>query len=196
MPPVDTTLKGGLAPLARDRPEASRDLAAHGREHVHSAAARRRGAARQRQLRGRRGARFAVAEPDARAASRRSSCARSRSRRAGCSRPERPDQLANDLERQVWIFLSRLKQRGALAGATPDQAFFVRTSAALDPNDGRARRLDRAAHRFRAARAERVPDLRLPLPRLEPHDRGAARPRRRAAPRLSCARSRRRPASR
>jgi phage tail sheath protein FI len=46
---------------------------------------------------------------------------------------ERPDQLAADLERQVWIFLSRLKQRGALAGATPDQAFYVRTSVAPEP---------------------------------------------------------------
>jgi phage tail sheath protein FI len=44
---------------------------------------------------------------------------------------ERPDQLAADLERQVWIFLSRLKQHGAFAGATAEQAFFVRTSAAL-----------------------------------------------------------------
>jgi hypothetical protein len=43
---------------------------------------------------------------------------------------ERPDQLAADLERQVWVFLSRLKQHGAFAGAAPDQAFFVRTSAA------------------------------------------------------------------
>jgi len=52
--------------------------------------------------------------------------------------PERPDQLAEDLERQVWIFLSRLKQHGALAGVTPDQAFYVRTSAALEPRrDGR-----------------------------------------------------------
>jgi phage tail sheath protein FI len=48
---------------------------------------------------------------------------------------ERPDEVAADLERQVWIFLSRLKQRGALAGATPDQAFFVRTSAS--PETGR-----------------------------------------------------------
>jgi len=52
--------------------------------------------------------------------------------------PDRPDQLAADLERQVWVFLSRLKQRGALAGATLDQAFYVRTSAALEsPGDGR-----------------------------------------------------------
>ena len=50
---------------------------------------------------------------------------------------ERLDQLAADLERQVWIFLSRLKQRGALAGATADQAFFVRTSAAHEPEEGR-----------------------------------------------------------
>lgn len=48
---------------------------------------------------------------------------------------ERPDELAADLERQVWTFLSRLKQRGALAGAAPDQAFFVRTSASLAPKD-------------------------------------------------------------
>jgi len=46
---------------------------------------------------------------------------------------EQPDQLAADLERQVWIFLSRLKQHGAFAGTTPDQAFFVRTNAALEP---------------------------------------------------------------
>ena len=47
--------------------------------------------------------------------------------------PERPDLLAADLERQVWIFLSRLKQRGAFAGVTADQAFYVRTSAASEP---------------------------------------------------------------
>jgi hypothetical protein len=51
---------------------------------------------------------------------------------------QRPDQIGDALERQVWIFLSRLKQRGALAGTTPEQAFYVRTSAALDPaRDGR-----------------------------------------------------------
>lgn len=50
---------------------------------------------------------------------------------------ERPDQLVDDLERQVWIFLSRLKQRGALAGTTPDQAFFVRTTAALEQGGDR-----------------------------------------------------------
>ena len=46
---------------------------------------------------------------------------------------EEPEQLAADLERQIWVFLSRLKQHGAFAGATSDQAFFVRTSAALEP---------------------------------------------------------------
>jgi phage tail sheath protein FI len=45
---------------------------------------------------------------------------------------ERPDQLAADLERQVWVFLSRLKQHGAFAGTTAEQAFFVRTRAALE----------------------------------------------------------------
>jgi phage tail sheath protein FI len=49
---------------------------------------------------------------------------------------EEPEQLAADLERQVWVFLSRLKQHGAFAGATADQAFFVRTSA-VPADDGR-----------------------------------------------------------
>jgi uncharacterized protein len=49
---------------------------------------------------------------------------------------EQPDQLAVDLERQVWVFLSRLKQHGAFAGATADQAFFVRTSVARQNGDG------------------------------------------------------------
>jgi hypothetical protein len=44
----------------------------------------------------------------------------------------RPEQLAADLERQMWVFLSRLKQHGALAGAAPEQAFFVRTRAARE----------------------------------------------------------------
>lgn len=44
--------------------------------------------------------------------------------------PQQPEDLATDLERQVWLFLSRLKQREALAGASPEQAFFVRTSLA------------------------------------------------------------------
>jgi hypothetical protein len=42
---------------------------------------------------------------------------------------ERSDELPADLERQVWIFLSRLKQSDALVGKTPEQAFYVRTSA-------------------------------------------------------------------
>jgi hypothetical protein len=48
----------------------------------------------------------------------------------------RSERLATDLERQVWIFLSRLKQRGAFAGTTPEQAFYVRTSAAREPAAG------------------------------------------------------------
>ena len=43
------------------------------------------------------------------------------------------DGAVAELERQVWIFLARLKQGGALAGATLDQAFYIRTSAALEP---------------------------------------------------------------
>ena len=40
---------------------------------------------------------------------------------------ERSNELAWDLERQVWIFLARLQQRGALVGRTTEQGFFVRT---------------------------------------------------------------------
>jgi hypothetical protein len=45
----------------------------------------------------------------------------------------RSAQLAVALERQVWIFLSRLKQRDALLGSTPEQAFFVRTNLSREP---------------------------------------------------------------
>jgi phage tail sheath protein FI len=42
------------------------------------------------------------------------------------------DEVAADLERQVWIFLMRLKQRDALAGQLPEQSFFVRAAAKRD----------------------------------------------------------------
>jgi hypothetical protein len=45
------------------------------------------------------------------------------------------EEVPATLERQVWIFLSRLNQRGAFAGTQPDQAFFVRTSAQLRPDN-------------------------------------------------------------
>ena len=41
----------------------------------------------------------------------------------------RTPELVAALERQVSAFLSKLKQEGALAGATVEQSFFVRTSA-------------------------------------------------------------------
>jgi phage tail sheath protein FI len=50
-------------------------------------------------------------------------------------RAQRTPELAAALERQVWIFLARLKQREALAGSGPEQAFFVRTSAAAAAQD-------------------------------------------------------------
>jgi hypothetical protein len=49
----------------------------------------------------------------------------------------RSEHVAADLERQVWIFLSRLRQHGALVGASPEQAFFVRTNVAREHSDGR-----------------------------------------------------------
>ena len=48
----------------------------------------------------------------------------------------RPDELAADLERQVWIFLARLQQRGALVGQTPEQGFFVRTTPPRTESNG------------------------------------------------------------
>jgi Bacteriophage tail sheath protein len=39
------------------------------------------------------------------------------------------DDLVPTLERQAWIFLSRLQQRGAFAGGSPEQSLFVRASA-------------------------------------------------------------------
>jgi hypothetical protein len=48
----------------------------------------------------------------------------------------RPDELATDLERQVWIFLARLQQRAALAGRTPEQGFFVRTTPPRAQSNG------------------------------------------------------------
>jgi Bacteriophage tail sheath protein len=44
------------------------------------------------------------------------------------------DQLAASLERQVWIFLSRLHRNGALASGNVEQSFFVRTAV---PPQGR-----------------------------------------------------------
>jgi len=48
---------------------------------------------------------------------------------------ERSEQLAPDLERQVWLFLARLQQRGGLAGKAPEQGFFVRASRPKDDPD-------------------------------------------------------------
>jgi len=48
---------------------------------------------------------------------------------------ERSDELASDLERQVWLFLARLQQRAALAGRTPEQGFFVRSLIPRDDSD-------------------------------------------------------------
>jgi phage tail sheath protein FI len=41
--------------------------------------------------------------------------------------------LAATLERQVWIFLARIHQQGALVGKTSEQAFFARARVAGTP---------------------------------------------------------------
>jgi phage tail sheath protein FI len=138
MPPVDTTLKGNLAPLV-DLGE--RQAAALQRQGVNTFVRLQPGIAA---LQG--NVSFAgTAAVD------------SLSQRLSSSRlaafvvrsierhtrwvftAERTDELAADLERQAWIFLSRLKQRGALVGATPAQSFFVRTSAVRAPGTSRDR---------------------------------------------------------
>jgi phage tail sheath protein FI len=43
-------------------------------------------------------------------------------------RAARNPEVAAELERQVWIFLARLKQGKALAGANIEQSFFIRTT--------------------------------------------------------------------
>ena len=108
---------------------------------------------------------------------------------------ERPDQVANDLERQVWIFMSRLKQRGALAGATAEQAFYVRMSAALEPKtDGRDSIALRIGFAPRAPNEFLIFDFRYHAASLTTEVRGGAR--RGAESRLGRGRSRRLPASR
>lgn len=126
MPPVDTTLKGGLAPLAEI---GERQAASLQRLGVNTFVRLQPGVAT---LQG--NVSFAGA-----------AVVESWWQNLGISRltafvlrsierhtrwvfnPQQPEELAADLERQVWIFLSRLKQREALAGNTPEQAFFVRT---------------------------------------------------------------------
>jgi phage tail sheath protein FI len=133
MPPVDTTLKGGLTPLTEIGQKQAVGLQRLGvntfirlqpgvaalQGNVSFAGAAALDTLSQNLGAGRLTA-FVVRSIEART-------------RWVFTAPRRGE-LAADLERQVWVFLSRLKQRGALAGATPDQAFFVRTSAGLEPS--------------------------------------------------------------
>jgi phage tail sheath protein FI len=134
MPPVDTTLKGGLAPLAEVGQAQAATLQRMG---VNTFARLLPGVAA---LQGN----MTFAGPttvdslwQSLSASRLAAfIVRSiESKTRWVFTAEQPDQLAADLERQVWVFLSRLRQHGAFAGATPDQAFFVRTSAGGDARD-------------------------------------------------------------
>jgi Bacteriophage tail sheath protein len=137
MPPVDTTLKGGLAPLVEVEPPQAAVLqrmgvntfiriqpgvvALHG--NVSFAGTTTIDALWQN-LSASRLAAFVVRSIE--------------TETRWVFTAGQPDQLAAELERQVWVFLSRLKQHGAFAGTTPDQAFFVRTSAAPEQGgDGR-----------------------------------------------------------
>jgi hypothetical protein len=132
MPPVDTTLKGGLAPLLELNQKQAAILQRMG---VNTFLRLSPGVAALQGNVSFAGATALDSVWQSLSASRLTSFV-VRSIEAGTRwvfAAERCDQLANELERQVWIFLSQLKERGALAGAAAEQAFFVRTSAALDP---------------------------------------------------------------
>jgi hypothetical protein len=132
MPPVDTTLKGGLAPLAE---VGQTQAAVLQRMGVNTFIRLQPGVAALQGNVSFAGAATIDALWQSLSASRLAAfVVRSiETETRWVFTAERPDQLAAELERQVWIFLSRLKQHGAFAGTTPDQAFFVRTSATLEP---------------------------------------------------------------
>ena len=137
MPPVDTTLKGGLAPLVEIGQTAAAVLQRMG---VNTFLRVQPGVATLQGNVSFTGAATVDAIWQSLSASRLAAfVVRSiETATRWVFTAEEPEQLAADLERQIWVFLSRLKQHGAFAGATSDQAFFVRTSAALEPaGDGR-----------------------------------------------------------
>jgi phage tail sheath protein FI len=138
MPPVDTTLKGNLAPLVD---LGARQAASLQRQGVNTFVRLQPGIAALQGNVSFAGA-AAVDSLSQRLSSGRLTAfvVRSIERHTRwVFTAERTDELAADLERQAWIFLSRLKQRGALVGATPEQSFFVRTSAVRAPGTSRDR---------------------------------------------------------
>ncbi len=138
MPPVDTTLKGGLAPLVEIGQTQAASLQRMG---VNTFVRLQPGVAALQgnvSFAGATHGRLAVARLEREPACRvRPALDRVRTR-GGCSLRERPDQLAADLERQVWMFLSRLKQRGALRGRDGRAGVFrPHERCAANKGDGR-----------------------------------------------------------
>ena len=179
----------------RRRPEAGVELAAARRQHLRSAAAGRRGAAGQRQLRGRRGARFAVAVLErgsadvVRPALARGADALGVHRRAPRSARERSREAGLDAS-----------CRGSSSAArSPARRRSRRSSCARARRRSRprqARGVDRAAHRLCAARrrTNSCPTTSATAPRARrPRCALSATP---SGTSVSYARSRRRPAFR
>lgn len=138
MPPVDTTLKGGLAPLAEVGQKQAASLQRMG---VNTFVRLQPGVTALQGNVSFAGATAVESLAQNLAASRLTAfiLGSIEQRTRWVFAAQRSERLAADLERQVWIFLSRLKQHGALAGATPEQAFFVRTSVAREPAAGGGR---------------------------------------------------------
>jgi uncharacterized protein len=135
MPPVDTTLKGSLAPLLDIGPKQSALLQRMG---VNTFVRLQPGiAALQGNASFAGGAAVGAFAQDLSVARLTTFVLRSieQHSRWVFRAPRTPD-VATALERQVWIFLARLKQSGAFAGASPEQAFFLRTSAPATTIDG------------------------------------------------------------
>jgi Bacteriophage tail sheath protein len=135
MPPVDTTLKANLAPLVEFGPKQATGLQRLG---VNTFVRLQPGiAALQGNVTFAGGAAVDALAQDLAVARLTAFILRSIDQHTRWAfRAERTPALAAELERQVWIFLARLKQGGALAGTIVEQAFFVRTSVAEAPGRG------------------------------------------------------------
>jgi phage tail sheath protein FI len=129
MPPVDTTLKGNLTPLVDVGLKQAAALQRHG---VNTFVRLQPGiAALQGNVSFAGGTAVDALGQDLAVARLTSFILRSIEQHTRwVFRAERTPERAAELERQVWIFLARLKQSEALAGAHPEQAFFVRTGTA------------------------------------------------------------------
>jgi hypothetical protein len=78
-------------------------------------------------------------------------------------------EAAAELERQLWIFLSRLHQQDALRGSKPEQALLVRTEAITRAADSAAVLMARIGFALREANEFLVYELLYTPPRISIH---------------------------